>query len=129
MQKQRWERAGMAHVVDAKMEEEDAMEVDTIAAAAAAAAAVVAESDSGPDLTCISGSGALVSPGEREYDLLTARLRALVEDGRGECIFDVGVPVRGGGGVKGEVCRAGGGCDICLGSSQHDEEKPGTKLK
>ncbi len=45
------------------------------------------------DLSMISGSDALVSPGEREFDLLTGRLRSMVEDGRGECIYDVGVPL------------------------------------
>ena len=34
---------------------------------------------------------ALVSPNEKQYDLLQRRLKERLEDGRGETIFDVGV--------------------------------------
>ncbi len=71
----------MAHVVDTKVPLDEDEEMD---------------SSSCPDdldLSSISRATSLVSPGEREYDLLTSRLRGLIEAGRGECIFDVGVPL------------------------------------
>ena len=34
---------------------------------------------------------ALVSPNEKQFDLLQRRLKERLEDGRGETIFDVGV--------------------------------------
>jgi hypothetical protein len=34
---------------------------------------------------------ALVSPDEKQFDLLQQRLRDTLQDGRGETIFDVGV--------------------------------------
>lgn len=34
---------------------------------------------------------ALISPNEKQFDLLQRRLKERLEDGRGETIFDVGV--------------------------------------
>lgn len=39
----------------------------------------------------ISGSRALVSPNEKEYDLIVKKVTQLMEEGRGECIFEVGL--------------------------------------
>lgn len=36
-------------------------------------------------------SKALVCPNEREYELITERLNILMAEGRGECIFEVGL--------------------------------------
>ncbi len=76
----------MAHLVEARSKEtetETAME-----------GTEEEEEETGVDLTLISGSRAMVSPGEKEFDLLTTRMKDLMEAGRGECIIDVGIPVR-----------------------------------
>lgn len=39
----------------------------------------------------ISHSRALVSPNEKEFDLIQKKLEKLMEDGRGETIFEVGI--------------------------------------
>jgi len=39
----------------------------------------------------ISGSRALVSPNDKEYDLIIKKITGLMEEGRGECIFEVGL--------------------------------------
>ncbi len=49
----------------------------------------------GPDYSSISSAAALVSPSSEEFDLITARIRTLVEEGRGEAIYEVGVPLAG----------------------------------
>lgn len=43
-----------------------------------------------PDLSSIAAANALVAPDEKQYDLITVKLRDLMEEGRGECIFEVG---------------------------------------
>lgn len=47
----------------------------------------------GPDYSSIASSMALVSPTSDEFDLITRRLSGLMEEGRGEAIYDVGVPL------------------------------------
>ena len=39
----------------------------------------------------ISHSRALVSPNEKEYDLISRKVDQLMQEGRGECIFEVGL--------------------------------------
>ena len=61
-------------------------------------AAMTAPTDfvpSGPDYSSISSSTALVSPSNEEFDLITSRIRSLIEEGRGEAIYEVGVPLDG----------------------------------
>ena len=66
----------MAHLVEAKGDEDKAMDVDEVTDARFAS---------------ILHSRALVSPNEREYELITERLHNLMSEGRGECIFEVGL--------------------------------------
>ena len=46
---------------------------------------------SGPDYSSISSSTALVSPTGEEFELISTRLQDLMEEGRGETIFDLGM--------------------------------------
>ena len=39
----------------------------------------------------ISHARALVSPNEKEYDLISRKVDQLMQEGRGECIFEVGL--------------------------------------
>ena len=45
----------------------------------------------GPDCSSIALSTALVSPTEKEFELIEERINGLMDEGRGECIFDLGV--------------------------------------
>jgi len=57
-------------------------------------AAAAAQEDGGGDDTdysSINSSMALVAPTEEEYELILTRIKNLMEDGRGETIFEVGV--------------------------------------
>merc|ERR1719323_2762558 len=47
----------------------------------------------GDDFLPISHATALVSPSGSEFDLVVKRIRSLIDEGRGECIYDVGVPL------------------------------------
>ena len=60
------------------------------------------------NLAAIASATALVSPNDHEYELLAARIKDLMEEGRGECIYDVGVALVDGdpGG------EAGGGAGL-----------------
>ena len=40
----------------------------------------------------LSRSTALVAPNEEQFDEITDLIKNLIEEGRGECIFDVGMP-------------------------------------
>ena len=67
----------MAHVLDDKSPTEDKnMEVDDTSDARFAA---------------ILHSRAMVSPNDHEFELITERMASLMEEGRGECIFEVGL--------------------------------------
>jgi len=76
----------MAHLVD-----------DTSSSSGAAhlfaAAARAHMDDNGEDdnFAAISRAGVLISPSEEEYELIQARIKSLMEEGRGETIFEVGV--------------------------------------
>lgn len=50
----------------------------------------------GPDYSSISASKALISPNEAQFELILQRVRDLMEEGRGETIYDVGVPLHDG---------------------------------
>jgi len=56
-----------------------------------AAAALAQDQGESTDFSMISRANALVSPTEEEFDLILAKVRDLMEDGRGETIFEVGV--------------------------------------
>lgn len=45
----------------------------------------------GEDFSSIAHPSALVSPDGAQFDLFVKRIRLLMEEGRGECIYDVGV--------------------------------------
>jgi len=42
------------------------------------------------DYTCINRATALVSPDEKEYELILAKIKDMMDDGRGETIFELG---------------------------------------
>eukprot|EP00095_Tigriopus_kingsejongensis_P005109 snap_masked-scaffold161_size295871-processed-gene-1.3 protein:Tk05109 transcript:snap_masked-scaffold161_size295871-processed-gene-1.3-mRNA-1 annotation:"gtp-binding protein 1" len=46
-----------------------------------------------PDYTLIAAHTALISPNEAQFDLIIQRIKDLMEEGRGETIYDVGVPL------------------------------------
>jgi len=76
----------MAHLVD--------QTPSTAAGAAqlfAAAVAMEEEECNNIDYSCINRASALVSPDEKEYELITAKMKEMMEDGRGETIFELGV--------------------------------------
>lgn len=76
----------MAHIVDATP--------SSSAGAAqlfAAAAALEDGHEDATDYSSINRANALVSPSEQEYELILSKIRNLVEEGRGETIFEVGV--------------------------------------
>lgn len=52
------------------------------------------------DYSSVASAHALVSPSEQEFDLITRRVKDLMEEGRGECIFDVGVGCDGDDGLE-----------------------------
>ena len=45
----------------------------------------------GDDFTSIASPSSLVSPDASQFELFVKRIRMLMEEGRGECIYDVGV--------------------------------------
>jgi len=49
------------------------------------------EENSDAQFACISHSRALVSPSEEEFELIVKKLNLLIAEGRGECIFEVGL--------------------------------------
>ncbi|CAG0902177.1 unnamed protein product [Cyprideis torosa] len=53
------------------------------------------------DYSSISDKASLVSPNEDQYDLLHRRLRYRLEQGRGECLFDIGIGDAGEGSDNG----------------------------
>jgi len=55
------------------------------------AAAAASLGSQGEDYSSLTRANILVSPTEQEYELLTARLRDLMEGGRGETIYELGV--------------------------------------
>merc|ERR1712226_1581756 len=55
----------------------------------------------GDDFLSISHSTALVSPSGAEFDLIVKRIRGLMDEGRGECIYDIGVPLGDFGNTSG----------------------------
>jgi GTPase len=57
----------------------------------------------GDDFLSISHSTALISPSEGEFDLIVKRIRGLIDEGRGECIYDIGVPLGEFGNTSGAV--------------------------
>ncbi len=67
----------MAHLVDACKGEDD-LKMDV-------------EEASEARFAPISHSRALISPNEKEFDLITQRIDMLMREGRGECIFEVGL--------------------------------------
>ena len=69
----------MAHLIEAKTKDEqmDVEESDTVVTDA--------------QIASISHSRALVSPTDAEYELINQRLTKLMAEGRGECIFEVGL--------------------------------------
>merc|ERR1712241_1095964 len=60
----------------------------------------------GDDFHSISHSTALVSPSGAEFDLIVKRIRGLMDEGRGECIYDVGVPLGEFGNTSGGASSA-----------------------
>ncbi|XP_023327469.1 GTP-binding protein 1 [Eurytemora carolleeae] len=56
-----------------------------------ASAALLQDGDDNEDYSTINRSTALVSPTEDEYELILTKIRNLMEEGRGETIFEVGV--------------------------------------
>lgn len=66
-------------MIDAKTEDDTAkMEVEEV------------DNNNG-EFAAVSHSRALVSPNDKEFDLIAKRVRLLVDEGRGECIFEVGL--------------------------------------
>merc|ERR1719210_1262874 len=49
------------------------------------------EDNSDAQFACVSHSRALVSPSEDEFELIVKKLNILIAEGRGECIFEVGL--------------------------------------
>jgi GTPase len=47
----------------------------------------------GDDFLSVSHSTAMVSPSGAEFDLIVKRIRGLIDECRGECIYDIGVPL------------------------------------
>jgi len=60
----------------------------------------------GDDFLAIAHSTALVSPSGSEFDLIVKRIRGLIDEGRGECIYDVGVPLGEFGNTSGGASSA-----------------------
>jgi len=75
----------MAHVVDQSPSSSGA------ATLFAAAAAMDTLNGDHADYSSINRATALVSPSSSEYELITSKVRDLMEDGRGETIFELGV--------------------------------------
>lgn len=44
-----------------------------------------------PDYSSIRGKAVLVSPTEKQFELLRRRLQERIDDSRGETIFDIGI--------------------------------------
>lgn len=44
-----------------------------------------------PDYSSIRGKAVLVSPSEKQFELLRRRLQERIDDSRGETIFDIGI--------------------------------------
>jgi len=55
-----------------------------------AAAAAMEDSNDHTDYSSINRATALVSPTEQEYELITSKVKDLMEEGRGETIFELG---------------------------------------
>ncbi|TRY73243.1 hypothetical protein TCAL_07399 [Tigriopus californicus] len=49
-----------------------------------------------PDYSSIAASTSLISPNESQFELILQRVRDLMEEGRGETIYDVGIPLHDG---------------------------------
>ena len=68
----------MAHIVESNASADAEKEVDM-------------EENSDAQFAGISHSRALVSPSEEEFELIVKKLNMLIAEGRGECIFEVGL--------------------------------------
>lgn len=49
-----------------------------------------------PDFSSIRSKTVLISPTEEQYDLLAKKLQSLIDDSRGETIYDIGIGQEGG---------------------------------
>jgi len=78
----------MAHLID---QAAPGSAADGAASLFAAAAAQQDQNEDDQEFATINRSTALISPNEEEFDLILARIRLLMEEGRGETIFEVGV--------------------------------------
>ena len=78
----------MAHLVD---QNSSASAGAASLFAAAAAAMDVDEADKSAEFAAVSRTAALVSPSEAEYEYIQAKVRELMEEGRGETIMELGV--------------------------------------
>jgi hypothetical protein len=70
----------MAHLIDAAVAENNPPDLN-----------LDFEDESDAQFASISHSRALVSPNEHEFDLVTRKVNVLMAEGRGECIFEVGL--------------------------------------
>ena len=77
----------MAHLVD---QNSSASAGAASLFAAAAAAMDVDEADKSAEFAAVSRAAALVSPSEAEYEYIQAKVRELMEEGRGETIMELG---------------------------------------
>lgn len=74
----------MAHMLDQDLS-------STMGASQLFANAVAMDAEeANADYTCINRATALVSPDEKEYELILAKIKDMMDDGRGETIFELG---------------------------------------
>jgi len=78
----------MSHMLDHKIETTTDSQGGAVNLFAAAAASF---GSNGQDYSSLNRANILVSPNEQEYELLISRIRELVELGRGETIYELGV--------------------------------------
>jgi len=90
----------MAHLVEASASSSAG------AAQLFAAAALAQDRGESADYSAISRATAMVSPDEEEYDLILAKIKDLMEEGRGETILEVGVGEDSDSGLSEEDLQA-----------------------